>query len=363
MEGRIELVKSILENGKNKTWEDYAFEFNAENAKQANDWWRYHIKNPDYYAPDVPINKKESSNYDSLTLKSQWEAQGKGGEIITLKSWKNDIKGEDIEKFRRNLIKDMSEYQYESNYVIKETDSEYLAEISFPDFHIGRVDNETSFNVYNKTIKKVVDYLSKFNIDRILYILGNDFFNSDNSSYKTTNGTQQKDVGDFSSTMRMGIKIALDSIFLLKSLGVPVDIIIMPGNHDRFRAEALGFVLEGYFNNDAQVSIDNSLGFRKYYQYGKNGFMFEHGELKAEKYTALFATERPQMWADTEFRLVRLGHLHHHLVKETIGADITYLPSLSKNSRWEDSKGYLSKKRGFVYLHHYEEGEHYRITI
>lgn len=41
MSKRAELIKSIEENGKTQTWEDYAIEYDARDGKQANDWWRW----------------------------------------------------------------------------------------------------------------------------------------------------------------------------------------------------------------------------------------------------------------------------------------------------------------------------------
>lgn len=379
---RIELIKDLIQNGKNSTWEDYAIEYELRDGKQANDYWRWHLNNPEYYAPGIPINTSGyidniehsvknvevleetdvENKYDHLTLKSAWETKTKDG-IKVLRSWTNNVTGEDIEEFRENLIDEISKFSPNAPFKFKANPDGLLAEISFPDFHIGRIGVEESKELYAKIIAKTIHRLRHKHLDRIVYILGNDWLNVDTPDYKTTRGTQQKDVDDFSTTMRAGVNIALNSIYALKELGVPIDVIILPGNHDRFRMEAVGIALSGYFSGDSQVNIDDRRKFRKYYCFGNSAFMYEHGELKAKDYTAIFATEEKKLWASTEYHYVRCGHLHHNIEEEFVGTEVTFMPSLSQKSDWEDQKGYISHRRGFVYLHDREEGEVDRLQI
>jgi len=395
MTNRTLLVKNLIEEGKQKTWCEYADEYNLESCRIARYYWEWHLDNIDYYEPNVEIEKNIKTSIDredlekenkelttveelektlevvgkhsSLTLKSVWQTQGKGGKVNTLCSWNNDITPDDINKFREDLLEEIKEYSpIPTTYERKNTSSEkegLLAEISFPDFHIGRVPVKKSEKLYNSTIEKTLSKLMNYNLDRIVYIVGNDWLNVDTPDYKTTRGTQQKDVDDFSTTMRAGVRIAIDSIFKLKQLEVPIDVIIIPGNHDRFRMEAVGLAIEGYFYNDDSVNVESSKKYRKYYKYGNTSFMYEHGELKARDYGPVFSTEEPKLWAESSYRYVRCGHLHHNIEEEYPGIEITFMPSLSESSDWEDSKGYISKRRGFIYLHDKIEGEVNRLQI
>lgn len=45
MTNRSKFVKEIFENGRNKTWEEYAIDYGFRDAKQANDYYRWFIKN------------------------------------------------------------------------------------------------------------------------------------------------------------------------------------------------------------------------------------------------------------------------------------------------------------------------------
>ena len=49
----------------------------------------------------------EDSTYENLVLKSKWQVQTKGGNIETLKSYKNDVTPVQISKFREDLINDL----------------------------------------------------------------------------------------------------------------------------------------------------------------------------------------------------------------------------------------------------------------
>jgi hypothetical protein len=387
---RVNLIKDLIRNGREKTWQEYADIYGIETDRRARYYWEWYVENPEYYCPDYAISVSSSSTeetkeevekssseeqldevlenlgeYGTLTLSSVWQTVGKGGVIKTLGSWKNNVTGEDIEKFKETVIDEIKQFSPIRSFT-KTNDiggEEHMAEISFPDFHIGRVSVQESEELYASVIEKTIEGLSVFDLDKICYVVGNDWLNVDNSYYTTTKGTQQKDADDFPTTTRAGIRIALSSIYRLKELGVPIEVIIIPGNHDRFRMDAIGLALEGYFHNDLQVHIDAERAYRKYKQYGVSSFMYEHGELKATQYGITFATEEPHLWANTEYRYVRCGHLHHNIEREFSGEEVTFMPSFAENSDWEDSKAYISKRRGFAYIHSKTEGQKYRFEV
>ena len=56
---------------------------------------------------------------------------------------------------------------------------------------------------------------------------------------------------------------------MLKQTGVPVDVVVIPGNHDFERSYYMGAYLEAWFNEDPQVYVNNGASPRKYYKFGK----------------------------------------------------------------------------------------------
>jgi hypothetical protein len=76
----------------------------------------------------------------------------------------------------------------------------------------------------------------------------------------------------------------------------PVDVLIVPGNHDRERMFYAGAALECWYHGSPNVLVDNGAQLRKYYSLGKNLIGFTHGS--EEKFTMLpgiMAHEVPQL--------------------------------------------------------------------
>ena len=100
----------------------------------------------------------------------------------------------------------------------------------------------------------------------------------------------------------------------------PVDVIIVQGNHDYERMFYVGDLLYARFADNPNVTIDNGLNERKYYQYGTNMILHFHGDkVKSDKIPLLMATEQPVMWSETTFREAHLGHFHKEMLNEVYG--------------------------------------------
>lgn len=280
---------------------------------------------------------------ENLTLKSQWEAQGKGGEIITLKSYTNNVNPVILKQFRNDIVEDIKNYTKPNGFYYSDnTAKDNILIISLPDYHVARhKDYEESSNLYLESILRIFASVDMSKIEKVLYIIGNDLFNSDNVEYRTTRGTQQFDYLNWKESWKYTNKLVLDSIELLKETALVVDIIFVPGNHDQSKIYFLEDVVKAYYHNDAQVNIIGDENIFKNYVWGNSLLVFEHGEMKEADYPLIVASEFPKQWGDSTYRYVFCGHLHHTIVKEYRGnLFVKYLPSLSKSSDWEKSRGY-----------------------
>ena len=257
-----------------------------------------------------------------------------------------------------------------------------LFELSIFDLHLGKLAwaGETGENYDVKiaserfigAIKKLILRASAFSFNRILFPVGSDFFNSDNLFNTTTQGTPQDEDLRWKKTFDFGVKLILDAISLLKQSGVPIDIIIIQGNHDVERSYYLGTVLKYMFMNDDLVTVDNSGSTRKYYNYGKVLLGFTHGnEEKESSLPMLMATEKQskRYWDKVKFREWHVGHIHrkrkvdytllekNKTLNEDLGVTIRYLSSLTGTEEWHHRKGFVSQIKaadGFIWNH--EEG-------
>lgn len=114
-----------------------------------------------------------------------------------------------------------------------------LFEVSIFDLHMGKLawGGETGENYDTKiarqrflhAITDLIQTANRFPFSRILFPIGNDFFNSDTIFNTTTQGTQQDEDLRWQKTFNVGVRLIVDGINLLKQTGVPVDVIVIPG--------------------------------------------------------------------------------------------------------------------------------------
>lgn len=242
-----------------------------------------------------------------------------------------------------------------------------LYEIGLPDFHFGRLawreetGGDYDVQIAKKTILSVLDKLlafsSGFPLARILFPLGNDYFNVDSKFNTTTGGTPQQEDTRWQKTFQRGRELAVEMIDRCSQIA-PVDVVIVPGNHDEQRSFYLGEAITCWYHNNPNVSIDNRAVARKYYQFNKDLICLTHGsDERLEKLPLLMALEEPKKWADTLFREVHTGDKHHKrdlqiTADESSGVVVRILRSLAQDDSWTFKKGFKSTKAGEGFLWH-----------
>lgn len=321
---------------------------------------------------------------------STWDTQfkNKDGEIETKElfsvhasfrpiSIQTDVKTQAeaaVEEIRKHapgfhLLNSWKEVRGETNATITK-DNAYM--IAVPDLHIGKLahkdesgedyDIKIAEDRFNKAIDSLIQRVNMDTVEKIIFPVGNDLMNVDNNNKMTTAGTIQDTDTRYFKMFQATIRIITNAINKLTTYA-PVDVIVIPGNHDETSMLTFGLVLEAYYNNTDQVNVDCSPKLRKYYKYGKVGMQFTHGD--KEPHTSLgmiFASEQPRLWADTKFRFCMLGHLHkskklnYVSVDEHPGFMVQIIPSLSSADRWHHSRGYQSIKQAKSFLYNKTEG-------
>jgi hypothetical protein len=240
-----------------------------------------------------------------------------------------------------------------------------LLEISLFDLHMGKLawhgetgenyDTKIASERFIKAINALIHRASAFTFNRILFPVGNDFFNSDNLNNTTTHGTPQDEDLRWQKTFEVGFKLLDDAIMLLKQTGVPVDVMVIPGNHDFERSFVLGVALKAQFNNDTQVIVNNGASPRKYYKFGTTLLGFTHGSEEKEASLPMIMAndiDSKPAWSETIFHEWHLGHQHrkkgykYNVNKDTIfneesGVIVRYLSSLTGTEEWHHKKGYI----------------------
>lgn len=249
-----------------------------------------------------------------------------------------------------------------------------LLEISLFDLHIGKLgwagevgenyDTKIARARFLDAVTKLLSRAKGFTYNKILFPIGNDFFNSDNQFNTTTKGTPQDEDLRWQKTYDLGCQLIIDAIMLLKATGVPVEVPIIPGNHDQERSYYLGSFVDAWFRNDDQVNVNNSAKTRKFYEWGQVMLGFTHGnEEKEASLPLLMASEEKQMWGRTSFHEWHLGHFHKkrnvkftvldkaQMLNEELGVTVRYLSSLSGTEEWHYKKGYIgTQKAGEAFI-------------
>jgi hypothetical protein len=243
----------------------------------------------------------------------------------------------------------------------------FLFEIGMPDLHFGRLTwGEETGNDYDVKIASAMvedvltDLLSHArgkSIGRILLPLGNDFFNVNSKGNITVGGTPQQEDTRWQKTYRLGRLLAIKIIDMCSTIA-PVDVLMIPGNHDEEKLFYMGDALDCWYNNNQNVSINNVARTRKYYPFGKCLLGFTHGaDIKIDKLIAIMPHEEPELWSKSLFREWHIGHVHHSRslqinVDEQIGIVIRTLRSLVPEDAWTFNSGYVGSVRaaeGFMW--------------
>lgn len=316
---------------------------------------------------------------------------------------KNDFVSYDA--MRDEMIKEMQKhaprYKYPKLPKLKEPTLQVLPRA---DDHFGKLCtiDESGLN-YNMEVarQRAEDGCSRMlalgqplNVQNFAVILGNDVLHIDNPGRKTTAGTPQDTDGSIFTMFDAAKASYISMIERLAAIG-NVYLFFVPSNHDwvssRFLADSIG----SWFRNNKRVHLGGDdwwnlkTRHRKYMVFGENLIMFSHGDgaKEAELHWHL-ATEAKEAWANTSFRYVYLGHIHHkdrksrgngmdklekdHVGFTTINASgqkdpqkevyVEYVRSQSGTDGWHDRNGYTSMAATESFVHHPSQGQIARFT-
>jgi hypothetical protein len=232
------------------------------------------------------------------------------------------------------------------------------------DLHLGKLawgeetgedyDMKIASQRFRDCLSGIIQKSAGYEIDKILFPVGNDFFNSDKSIPfpQTTKGTPQIDDVRWQKLFRSGISLIIEAIEILSDIA-PVHVVTVFSNHDHERVFYLGEVLNAVYGQSKHVHIDNSPRVRKYFKWGKNLIGLAHGHNeKPVDLPLIMAQEAKDHWSETVFREWLLGHIHHkkqlmtQTAKDYMGVNVTYMSSPSAPDAWHFEKAYIGSMKG-----------------
>jgi len=266
---------------------------------------------------------------------------------------KNDrISIEEIKKEIEEFAAIFSPTVYKQSPPFQETEG-VAYEISLPDIHYGKLTEltvEAAEEQFMNTVQNLVDKAKGLNIEKFILPIGNDGMNSEGMRFTTTKGTFQHDSIGWRESFHGYCHLMTRAIDYLKAKA-PVQIVVVSGNHDFERMFYAGDVIKGWYRNDKNVVVDNSMESRKYVEYGVNMIMYTHGDKeKPSEMPLIMATEQPEMFARCSVREVHCGHLHKEMVNEYRGIKVRFIPSICANDDWHKTMGYSAIRTGQAYI-------------
>tara|TARA_R100001530_G_scaffold130494_1_gene101479 strand:+ start:2702 stop:3793 length:1092 start_codon:yes stop_codon:yes gene_type:complete len=326
-------------------------------------------------ALDIHLNERGIDKKDVVSVKHWQSANGEFRFSIVTKEDLEVNEGEILDSIT-DLIETHSPYYPE---IKRDKNANHLLVINPADIHIGKYANgmetgsgydvEIACMRVLEGLEGLIYKAEGFDVERVLFCVGNDILHIDNVYNTTTKGTRQDVDGKWWEHFEIALALYVKCVEILREVA-PVDIIHSMSNHDYQSGFHLAHALKSWFRNEKEVSFDIGVAHRKYYQYGENLIGLEHGDgAKMDKLPLLMAQEKPKMWSDTKYRYWYLHHLHHKVkhkwldAKDFIGVTVEYMRSPSGTDSWHSRKGFCGVPKAVEgFLHEKTSGQVARLV-
>lgn len=315
----------------------------------------------------------DSVNVDFDNVPHYWDKTNKERSVFVKNPNYKPSEIQSIEKLQSHLVESLQEFapKFIKLKRLKKTKS-YLLVLDPADIHIGKLcdafevgesyNNQIAVQRVLAGVKGILQKVSSFKIDKILFIGGNDILHIDNAKRTTTAGTPQDTDGMWYSNFLIAKQLYVDVLEILITVA-DVHFTFNPSNHDYTNGFFLANVVETYFKNCDNITFDCSMAHRKAFKYGKNLIGTTHGDgAKQADLPLLMAVEFSKEWSETKHRYIYTHHVHHKTSKDYAGITVESLRSPSGTDSWHHRNGYHSTKAVEAFLHCKENGQIARIT-
>lgn len=278
------------------------------------------------------------------------------------------------EELRDEIIADMDGYSPKYPKIKRKPSKDgHLLVLDIADLHIGKLCSEFETGEgYNHVIaiqrakdgvQGILDKSSGFNIDKIVFVIGNDVLHVDTPKNTTTGSTSQDVSCMWYDSFQMARKLYVDIIEQLMQVA-DVKVIYNPSNHDYMSGFMLSDSIKSWFRLSKNVEFDASISHRKYFTYGKNLIGTTHGDgAKQINLPQLMSIEAKKDWANCEHYYWYTHHIHHKTSKDYMNVTVESLRSPSGTDSWHHRNGYQhSPKAVEGFIHHKEQGQVARLN-
>jgi hypothetical protein len=235
-------------------------------------------------------------------------------------------------------------------------DSGNLLELMLPDLHAGKLSwsKETGYQdydlaisvaTYRRAVDSLVEQAQGYKVDKIILGVGNDLLQTDNIQGTTYSGTKVDTDSRYHKVYKTVRKMLCETVEKLRLIA-PVEVKLVPGNHDTLSTFTMGDSLECMFWNYPDVFVDNSPNRHKTVEWGKCFLILTHGhEGKQTDYGMWMASTYPEVFGNTKFREIHVGHKHKTALDEKFGVRVRTLSALCPPDAWHANNNFTGNLR------------------
>lgn len=296
-------------------------------------------------------------------LSTYWNKQHKDYWLISAQVTQKELEP-------KELLKELLQNFQPSYTPVKEVhlnnsyENKTVAVLSIQDLHFGKEGNADVVNAFKDAVANLTmrAYMSH-RVEKIIYVFGGDLLNMDTFMGQTTKGTPVDNDMRAQDAYNQAFDALYWSVHFLNQFCETLEVVYLPGNHDRLSSYHLAHALSKCFQ-DENIIFDVDYAERKVKTYGHNFFGFEHGDVTKKWTPLVYATEFPVDWGSTQYRTCYTGHFHSKKTTEYVtdneihGFAIKHLPSLSHADYWHYHNKFTgSKRQAVMEVHDYTKGK------
>lgn len=240
--------------------------------------------------------------------------------------------------------------------VVGISDLHYMKQC-FDDNGNDTYNREITVRVLNEANASLIAKMKRYGTPaKFIIPAGTDNLHVDGITHTTTAGTPQarQTTGDWEVHIKNYVELFMQMVEQYARIA-PVELIVMPGNHDYQTSRMLGVLLEMTYKSHPRITVVHKpTAVRIYRQNGSACLIFAHGEgeslAKQDRsiHSKYLAEARAQGINLQEIKTIVYyhGHVHTYEAKDLSGITRVAFPSLATEDQWHKMAGYVGNTNG-----------------